>query len=729
MNLVSTDFEIERLNREQKETNIRNYFKSFGNNAPNFSNFSFTSPSSIADYDLRYISAITLLTEFSSDKEKKSKSKKERSFFFVFLKGDAKKFDYKTLTNELFEVCGFFAKTTMITIVFLFDNESIQVKYSPDTGVFKKTYKNQENLVLSTLNFIKSPDEYIAKLIDRRKYLMDCYLAFSNNEKNSLPFIENDYLNTREVFLNIIESINKGKKIIFIEGPAGAGKTILALRLLGFYKNSNLLIINEYFDEELKSIFDEMKEQDIRFFNHRGRNSTDLISLLKQCYENQIPIREYFDRYTKFIYKKYWKDKNQVGRPERAFWLEYMDKSRSDYGDDLKEFKTTYLNIQGMKEVLGERLLIIDEGQRVFNETIIEAIKEEMPTIVFGDLQQKINPTTDNLRINPDDEQEEKVEEEEDTQKNLEDILRDLNQNPSFELISMKYPIRISEPALEKIKYVLALTNEKKQLSDKDVYPIKVFDTCESFVAGFKADKTSQKFFCSYQDMWRHEKDPLASVQSKQKRVTKVSFLSHCVGFEFEDGFNAYPQTNQAYEISKLYGKKLIEMKGTLLEVVLDPSKEKRYRIVTNKKQEKLETTTYYGLSEISKLYPTIKTISKKESEKDKNKMLIDPKYKSSIFTSYELISREVRNIYMYLPKKVTIQNGVIIDQGSEGGRFLDRTQNTNFLLNQLYVLMTRATNKVFIYCEDKELNIFFKSRLENYLNLNKDKEGIIFRV
>jgi DNA replication protein DnaC len=723
MSLVSIDFEIEVLNREQKEAKIRNYFKSFGKDSPNFSNFSFTSPSSIADYDLKYISAISLLTEFSSDKEKKGKTKKERSFFFVFLKGDAKKFDYKTLTNELFEVCGFFAKTTMITIVFLFDNESIQVKYSPDSGVFKKTYNNQDNLVLSTLNFVKSPDEYIAKLIDRRKYLMDCYLAFSNNEKNSLPFIENDYLNTREVFYNIIESIKKGKKIIFVEGPAGAGKTILALRLLGFYKNSSLLIINEYFDQELKSIFDEMKEVDTRFFNHRGRNSTDLIALMKKCYENQIPIRQFFDLYTKFIYKKYWKDKNQVGRPEKAFWLTYLNTSRPDYMDDLKEFKTTYLNIQGIKKVEGEHLLIIDEGQRVFNETIVEAIKEKMPTIVFGDLQQKINPSTDNLKINPD-------EEEEDVIKNdlEQDLLNNLKQDPSFELISMKYPIRISEPALEKIKYMLALTNEKKQISDEDVYPIKIFETCESFVSGFKADKTSQKFICSYQDMWRYEKDPVKSEKSIQKRVTKVSFLSHCVGFEFDDGFNAYPQTNQAYEISNFYGKKLIEMRGMTLDVVLDTSKEKRYRILTNQKQEKLDDKAYYGLSEISRLYPTIKTISKKESENDKNKMLIDPKFKSSIFTPYELISREVRNIYMYLPHFVAIQNDVIIDQGSEGGRFLDRANNTNFLLNQLYVLMTRATNKIFIYCENKQLNSFFKQRLNDYLNLNKDNQGMIFK-
>jgi hypothetical protein len=723
MSLVSINFEIQTLNREQKEVKIRNYFKSFGNESPNFSNFSFTSPSSIADYDLKYINAISLLTEFNSDKEKKGKVKKERSFFFVFLKGDPKKFDYKILTNELFEVCGFFAKTTIITIVFLFDNQSIQVKYSPDSGVFKKTYNNQDNLVLSTLSFVKSPDEYISKLIDRRKYLIDCYLAFSNIENNNLPFIENDFLNTREVYFNIIESIKKGKKIIFVEGPAGAGKTILALRLLGFYKNSSLLIINEYFDQELKSIFEEMGEKDIRFFNHRGKDSTDLIVKMKNCYDNEIPIRQFFNLYTKFIYKKYWKDKNQQGRPEKTFWLKYLNTSRPNYIDDLKDFKTTYLNIQGENEVKGERLFIIDEGQRVFNETIIEAMKEDIPVIVFGDLQQKINPTTDNLQINPDDEKKGIIKNDLEEQ-----LVNKLKQNASFELISIRYPIRISEPALEKIKYLLAITNEKKQISDKDVYPIKIFDTCESFVSGFKGDKTSQKFISSYQDMWRYEKDSAKSEKSIQKRITKVSFLSYCVGFEFEDGFNAYPQTNQAYEISKFYEKKLIEMRGMAIEVELDTNKEKRYRIIIKQNQENNDKLNYYGLSEISRLYPSIKTISKSESENDKDKMLIDPKYKSSIFTPYELISREVRNIYMYLPHFVTIKNNVIVDEGPEGSRFLDSKNKTNFLLNQLYVLMTRATNKIFIYCENKQLNNFFKQRLNDYLTLNNDNEGLIFK-
>ena len=719
MELIKIDYEINVLNRNQKEQRIKDYFTSFGNKySPNFSNFSFTSPSSISDYSLKYIGAITLLTEFTSDKETKRKSRKERSFFFVFLKGDSKKFNYKTLTDELFEVCSFFAKTTIITIVFLFDNEVIQVKYSPESGEFKKTYNNNDSLVLSSLNFIKSPDDYISKLIDRRKYLLDCYLAFSNNENNSLPFIENDYLNTREVYLKIIESIKSGKKIIFIEGPAGAGKTILALRLLGFYKHSTLLIINEYFDQELKSIFEDRKENDVRFFNHRGINSTELIKTLNQCYQYQIPIRDFFDRYTKFIYKKYWKDNNQTGRPDKTFWLEHMDTSRLDYSADLKEFKTDYLNILDNQEVAAEKLLIIDEGQRVFNETITEAKIQGIPVIVFGDLQQKINPITDNLKINPDEDK-----------NNLnvqDDLLEKIRKDSSFELISMKFPIRISEPALEKIKYLLAFTQEKKQISDRDVYPVKIFDSCENFVAGFKADKTSQKFIASYQDMWRHERESMNDFEVKRRRVTKVSFLTYSVGFEFEDGYSAYPQTNQAYLISNFYGKKLNEMKGMTLDVVTDTNKEKRYRIFTNQ-AEKANNKIYYGLSEISRLYPSMKTITKKESENDKDKLLIDPKFKSSIFTPYELISREVRNIYLYLPKSVTIENGEIIDQGSEGDKFLDKTLNINFLSNQLYVIMTRATNKIFIYCESKILNEFFKSRLAYYLALNQEKELLLF--
>ena len=710
MDLVKLEFEIESLKRDQKEVRIKNYFKSFADNAPNFVNFSFTSPSSIADYEMKYIGAISLLTEFNQDKDKKGKTKKERSFFFIFLKGNSKRFDHQVFTNELFEVCGFFARTTIITIVFLFENESIQLKYGSETGKFSRISKNVEELLFPSLNFIKSPDEFISKLIDRRKYLLDCYQAFSNNEKSKLPFIETDYLNTRQVFLNIIQSLTSGKKAIIVEGPAGAGKTILALRLLGFYKNSDLLIINEYFENELSSIFKEMNETDIRFFNHRGKNSTELIRILNECKKNQIPARKYFDFFTKFIYKKYWKDKNRIGKPDKNFWLEFVDTSRPNWSEDFKEFKTSYLNNTNSNPSDGERIFIVDEGQRVYDETLEEAITNGFFIVIFGDLQQKLNPETDNLRLYPDDQS---------AEQDLENsFLNNLRNNPSVEFIKMKYPIRIPEPALEKIKFILGIINERSQHFDKDVYPIKFFDTCESFVSGFKADKTSQKFYSSYQDMWRHEKDSSSEGASFSRKVKKVSILSHCVGFDFEDGFSAYPPTNLANEISDFYGKKIKEMEGLTLEVIIDPIKEKRYRIMIKKEGNKIDKDEYYGLSEISKLNPEIKTISKVESEKDKNKLLIDPKYKTKIFTPYELISREVRNIYLFIPKTITIEKGIIIDNGFKGHRFMDKTTNTNYLLNQLYVIMTRATNKIFIYCENKILNDYLKSRLYRYLEL-----------
>lgn len=729
MEIVNLDFEISVLNREQKEQKIKNYFKSFGKDfSPNFSNFSFTSPSSISDYQLKYIGAISLLSEFTSGKEIRKKFRKERSFFFVFLKGNSRKFKYETLTDELFEVCNFFAKSTMITIVFLFDDETIQVKFSPDNGKFQRTYNNQANLVLPSLNFVKSPDAYISKLIDRRKYLIDCYSAYSNDENKNLPFIDNDYLNTQETYLKIINSITNGKKIIFVEGPAGAGKTILALRLLGFYDYSCLLIINEYFDQELKSIFDENKEKDIRFFNHRGKNSTEIIKNLSDCYDNQIPIRDYFERFNKFIYKKYWNEwevkneeelKKNPKDYQKNFWNQYNDPYRTDYKNDLIEFKEIYLQIDTEQKVTHEKLFIVDEGQRIYNESIIEARKLDIPIIVFGDLQQKINPKTDNLKMNPDSQLDENITEE--------DLSDEIKNDPLFELISIKYPIRISESALEKIRYLLALTEEKKQFSHQNIYPIKIFETCETFIEAFKTDRTNQKFIGSYQDMWRHEKESTQDGEIKHKRISKVSRLTYSACFEFEDGFNAYHNFQQVELIASYYGKKNIDdMKGMTIDVVSDTTKEKRYRILV----EQMKTDNnhlYYGLSEISRLYPSFKTISKVDSNQNKDKLLIDPKFKSSIFTPYELISREVRNIYLYLPKSVTIVNNKIIDQGPEGGRFFDEKNNTNFLLNQLYVLLTRATNKVFIYCESKTLNDYFKLRLNNYQELNQFSEVSLF--
>ena len=97
--------------------------------------------------------------------------------------------------------------------------------------------------------------------------------------------------------------------------------------------------------------------------------------------------------------------------------------------------------------------------------------------------------------------------------------------------------------------------------------------------------------------------------------------------------------------------------------------------------------------------------------------MLVNPNLKRRMFSPFELISREVRNIYLYLPKNNynVIKKNRIIDKGKFGKRFYNEDSDTNYLLNQLYVLMTRATRRIYIYCEDKVLTEYFKNQLNQY--------------
>lgn len=98
---------------------------------------------------------------------------------------------------------------------------------------------------------------------------------------------------------------------------------------------------------------------------------------------------------------------------------------------------------------------------------------------------------------------------------------------------------------------------------------------------------------------------------------------------------------------------------------------------------------------------------------------------KNNILTPFELISRELDSIFIYIPSDVVIKDGEL---------FYINENNTIFLLNQLYILFTRAKLEVYVYCENKEVANYFiekqriyeenidKSPTINYLN-DEEKE------
>lgn len=691
---MDNDIQIRDLSREQKEKYIREYFKNGSKEVPNLSNFSFTTRSKINDIPLKFIGAICFLTEFR-EIDKKKESRKDRTFFFVFLKGDVKRFNKDEFTSELYDICTYFNKVSIIKINFMFENGIKTYQYT-ERG-FISSPKTDLN---SSFNFVKQPDDYINQFIDNRKHLEDCYSAFIGNKDGGLNFITNDYYDTRHTFNLIMDAIEKeNKKIVFVHGPAGSGKTILAMRLLGLYKQSQMLIINEYFDSELHSLFLSKNNSDIRFFNHRGSDSEQIAEEISHCNMHKVPIREYKKEFNKFIYKKYWTEEGKSGKAPKEFWDTYNDKNRDDYASDFEEFGESLKdrNFQPCE------ILIIDEGQRLYQRTIEKAYLSGLTTVIFGDSQQKINPDTDDLILDPD--REEMIN----TSKDLDKFFKQFNKN-DYKEIPMQYPIRIPNNALEKINYVLGKSKKTTYRSLKDMYPIVVFDRCEDFLNNFNKDRESQKFICSYQDIWRHEKEEKSVLKRK---VTQVRFLDYVIKFTFDDGYEAYPPKSIAYKISDSMGIRILDMPNHYLNVSIDHEKTKRYQLQFHDEEE----SQYYGETEIIKLDPSVKSIGKEEKKDTSDKLLVNPNLKRRMFSPFELISREVRNIYLYLPKTITmlLKENRIIDKGKFGKRFYNEDSDTNYLLNQLYVLMTRATRRIYIYCEDKVLTEYFKNQLNQY--------------
>ena len=84
--------------------------------------------------------------------------------------------------------------------------------------------------------------------------------------------------------------------------------------------------------------------------------------------------------------------------------------------------------------------------------------------------------------------------------------------------------------------------------------------------------------------------------------------------------------------------------------------------------------------------------------------------------TTYELISRELDNVYIYVP------HTVICDE--KGLHYTNRTLD-KYMLNQIYVLMTRAKCSIHIFCEDKQTYAYFKKRIDDIKNAHQIKNKL----
>ncbi|QWC00211.1 DUF2075 domain-containing protein [Mycoplasmatota bacterium] len=85
------------------------------------------------------------------------------------------------------------------------------------------------------------------------------------------------------------------------------------------------------------------------------------------------------------------------------------------------------------------------------------------------------------------------------------------------------------------------------------------------------------------------------------------------------------------------------------------------------------------------------------------------------LLSTYEVISREVESVYLYLPSEVSINM-------EQGGFVLKSKPDliNDFLLFHIYTLMTRATLKLTIFCEDDTLQEYLERKVRFINNLNE---------
>ena len=94
----------------------------------------------------------------------------------------------------------------------------------------------------------------------------------------------------------------------------------------------------------------------------------------------------------------------------------------------------------------------------------------------------------------------------------------------------------------------------------------------------------------------------------------------------------------------------------------------------------------------------------------------LDKDVKESVMlTTYEVISRELDSIYIYLPETV---------YADENGLHYLHEGNDEYLLNQIYVLMTRAKGCINVFCENISAYNYLCSRYNNILLIDQAEKN-----
>lgn len=120
---------------------------------------------------------------------------------------------------------------------------------------------------VSDTYFVENVKDEISLIESANKDVIDCVEAYTNK----LTF----KYDTQENFHDIRNDIDKGIEYLLVQGAARTGKTILAMRLLGHYPDSVLLLMNYYFFSALKDAFGVLSLEfpKNRIFHHSLRQN------------------------------------------------------------------------------------------------------------------------------------------------------------------------------------------------------------------------------------------------------------------------------------------------------------------------------------------------------------------------------------------------------------------------------------------------------------------------
>ena len=149
---------------------------------------------------------------------------------------------------------SWFIRSYVYFILVIIDNDSIIRErdfhlYYWNTNYSFSKITNKKNIFYNVLDsyFVENVSEEIQLIETGNRDVIDCVKAYTG---------ELDFRNqTEENYVDISNDINSGINFILVQGAARTGKTIIAMRLLGYYKDSKFLIMNYYFYIALKDAF------------------------------------------------------------------------------------------------------------------------------------------------------------------------------------------------------------------------------------------------------------------------------------------------------------------------------------------------------------------------------------------------------------------------------------------------------------------------------------------